>query len=348
MALAPISAVQCEPKRAWRGGDDPLVCVDMRAECRDVRTFWFAAASGSGFAFEPGQFVTIELPLPTGPVWRSFTIASPPTRPQLIALTVKAQQDGKATRWLHDRMRPGVRLRAQPPAGRFSLAEPPATPLLLASAGSGATPMAAMARWLHDLRLRVPVHYLHVGRSREDLLFRDEIETIAEDLGGWRCDWLARDRTGRLDGAALAALVPDLAARSIYCCGPLPFMTMVRETALACGGAAERYHEEAFGGCELPLPDGPEAEIQASVRFEPSGAETVLLPGETLLAAGLRLGLSIPNACRQGICGSCRIRKRSGDIEMRDQGGLDQEEIAAGDILACCSHARGPIVLELL
>jgi ferredoxin len=66
-----------------------------------------------------------------------------------------------------------------------------------------------------------------------------------------------------------------------------------------------------------------------------------------VLTVALRLGVAIPYACADGICGTCRVRKRSGTVEMNHQGGIEEEEIADGDILACCSYARSNLVLEV-
>ena len=83
------------------------------------------------------------------------------------------------------------------------------------------------------------------------------------------------------------------------------------------------------------------------LRFEPSGKEGEARPGETVLSVSQRLGLAIPYACADGICGTCRIHCLSGEVEMNHQGGIEEEEIAAGDILACCSTPRSPLVLKV-
>ncbi|MDR3514946.1 MAG: iron-sulfur cluster-binding domain-containing protein [Azospirillaceae bacterium] len=334
----------------WRGGSDELICVDVQDEAPDVRTFWFAAASDADFAFRAGQFVALALPTRAGPLWRCFTIASPPTRPRRIALTVKRQPDGQATRWMHEELQPGMRLRGQPPAGRFALDAPPARKLVLIAAGSGATPMIAIARWLQDLRSHSPVHYLHVARHAADHLFHAEVTRIAGDLGGWRHDWLSTGATGRPSAAVLRTRVPDLGNAVVFCCGPAAFMAMARTAFDQAGGSPADWHEESFAIGATGATAEPEPPATASgfaIRFEPAGVTAMAGPGETLLAVATRARQTILHACRQGICGSCRIHKISGEVEMTQQGGITATEIAAGDILACCSRARSPLVLEL-
>jgi ferredoxin len=89
-----------------------------------------------------------------------------------------------------------------------------------------------------------------------------------------------------------------------------------------------------------------QAQAGFAVRVMPGGAEFLVRPGETILEAGLRSGLALAFSCREGICGTCRLRKLSGEVAMQDNGGLFDDEIEAGDILACCSKPLTPLVVE--
>lgn len=339
----------------WAGGADRLRCLSVAQEAPGVKTFRFAPASGAPVHFHAGQFVTLGLPLPAGLAWRCFTIASSPLQTEAIDLTIKAQGSAEtlnasATAWMHAHLAPGMLLEAKPPTGPFCLMHPPELPLLLVSAGSGATPMVAIARFLRDRGDRTPVHYVHLGRSEADWLFRPEIEVIAAELGTWQVDWLT-SAAGRPDAAHFGRLTPDLARREVFCCGPAGFMAAVEEAHAKAGGPAARFRREAFTAIPIPeLAPAAAAESGAAgftLRFEPAGRETTAGPEETVLAAAARLGIAISYACGDGICGTCRIRKRAGEVEMNHQGGIEEEEIADGEILACCSYPRSPLVLEV-
>jgi glycine betaine catabolism B len=88
------------------------------------------------------------------------------------------------------------------------------------------------------------------------------------------------------------------------------------------------------------------SEAGIGVRILPQGVEIFVRPGETILEAGLRSGVALANSCREGMCGTCRMRKLSGEVEMREQSALFDDEIEAGDILACCSRPLTPVVVE--
>lgn len=339
----------------WAGGADRLICRDVALEAPGVKTFRFQPESGAAVQFHAGQFVTLGLPLPTGLAWRCFTIASSPLQTGAIDLTIKMQGSAEtlnasATAWMHAHLAPGMALEAKPPTGPFCLMHPPDAPLLLVSAGSGATPMAAIARFLRDIGDRTPVHYVHLARSAEEMLFRREIEAIAAELGTWQVDWLTT-AGGRPTAETFGRLTPDLARREVFCCGPAGFMAAVEAAHAKAGGPAARFRREAFTA--IPIPElapaaaRDETATRFALRFEPSGRETEAGPEETVLAAASRLGIAIPYACGDGICGTCRIRKTAGTVEMHHQGGIEEEEIADGEILACCSYPRSPLVLEV-
>ena len=120
---------------------------------------------------------------------------------------------------------------------------------------------------------------------------------------------------------------------------------------LAGGGYAE--HVRVPAGQVLPVPDGVALVDAAAL---PEVACTVwsnvfltanLQPGETILVSAAKAGIVIPSSCRQGLCATCRVTKLSGDAEMHQNGGLFDDEVEAGDILACCTYPRSPLTIRI-
>lgn len=349
-----MSSAANDQRPAFAGGDDRLVLTEVRLEAEGVKTFRFRAASGARFAFEAGQHIVVEVPLPGGAEWRSFTIASPPTRPGFVELTIKAQEGGRATRFMHDRLKPGAHVKARAPGGSFHLAAAADDlPLVLLSAGSGATPMMAIARTLSDRRDPRPVHYVHLGRGSADLLFRAELETIAAALPAFRVSFLVSSSEpesghplGRPTAEALRRLIPTLSRAEVFACGPEGFMDVARAAHKAAGGAPARFRTESFGGG--PVEAGPAPATGDGFSVEIAGRSFLAGPDEALLSACHRAGIALPSSCRNGICGTCRVLKRAGEVEMAQNGGLFDDEVEEGFILACCSKARSNLVLEVV
>ena len=104
----------------WNDRLQVLEVIGVSDEAPQVKTFTFRSDNQTWFRYKPGQFVTLELPTDDGPLMRTYTLSSSPSRPFSIAVTVKAQAGSVGTRWMFDNQRPGMRLKAIGPAGRFS------------------------------------------------------------------------------------------------------------------------------------------------------------------------------------------------------------------------------------
>ena len=82
------------------------------------------------------------------------------------------------------------------------------------------------------------------------------------------------------------------------------------------------------------------------MEFTASGKSIRVAPGETVHAAAAKLGLMIPKACGMGICGTCKVLKLGGEVEMEHNGGITEEDEAEGYILSCCSVPKGDVRVE--
>ena len=256
--------------------DDALICVAVRDETHDVRTFVFAAPEPRRFEFRPGQFMTFAFEPDGRETPRCYTIASSPTRPDRIAITVKRQPGGAVSPWLHATMRPGSRVAAAGPMGEFCA--PPEAPgkRLLISGGSGVTPLMSMTRSAYDLAdATADIVFVHAARSPADILFRAELAGMARHWPGLRtafvCEMDSAEESwpghrGRLSLPMLRLIAPDLLDREVFCCGPAPFMRAVRAMLDEQGFDRARYHEESFDFSALPEPVQAElAEAEAEI-----------------------------------------------------------------------------------
>ena len=211
--------------RPWKD-DEPLECAMVVPETSDTATFTFRAPSGSYFDYQPGQFVTLDLPLPGGNVPRTYTISSSPSRPLSIGVTVKAQPGSIGGRWMLDHLRPGMRLRAFGPAGIFSFIRHEAPKYLFISAGSGITPMMSMTTWAWDSGEMPDIVFVHAARSPSDMIFRQRLEQMADRVPGLQLRFTVEEadpfRTwhgyrGRLNQIMLGLMAPDYLEREVFC-----------------------------------------------------------------------------------------------------------------------------------
>lgn len=346
----------------WEDRLQALEVIGITDEAASVKTFTFRSDAQTWFRYRPGQFVTLELPMGDEPLMRTYTLSSSPSRPFSIAVTVKAQADSLGTRWMFDNLKVGDHLRAYGPAGDFSHHSHPAAQYLFISAGSGITPMMSMLRWLSDCAPWTDVAFVNCARRPDEVIFRKELELLGNRMPGLSLDFLIEDRSGgdksfghrgRIDGTLLPLLVPDFRDREVFCCGPEPFMRAVREILRATGFDMARYHQESFAA---PMAEAVEAEIESTIEeaaadavpiiFARSGVEGEALAGQTILQAARTCGVRIQAACEFGLCGTCKTKKLSGEVEMTHNGGILDDEIAEGYILACCSRPLTPVEVE--
>jgi glycine betaine monooxygenase B len=336
--------------------DDILVCRQIRAETADVKSFTFSARTPHRFHFKPGQFLTLSLEIGGAAVERCYTIASSPTRPCLVTITVKRVAGGLASNWLHDQLRPGMEIRAFGPLGDFTAFDRPAGKHLFLSAGSGITPLMSMARAWHDLAAETDVVFVQSAHSPADLIFRPELELLAASQPGFRLAQICSQDApgwsgwrGRLSRPMLELIAPDLREREVFCCGPESYRAAVRAMLIEAGCDPARYHEESFA-VETAPPDEPVAVPQGVPRFRIELARSRQMldcaADQTILDAARRAGLRLPSACSRGLCGTCKSKLVTGEVVMNHAGGIRQREIDQGQILLCCSTPRGDLVIE--
>lgn len=338
--------------------DDTLVCIDIQQETHDVKSFTFASPNGKHFAFESGQYFLFDFPMEDDAEARCYSISSSPHRTRAFTVTVKRVVNGKVSNWLHDNLAKGVVVKAQGPLGHF--VRPEGSPkLLLLSGGSGITPVMSIVRDFADRCEPADVVFLHAARTPLDLIFRDELAYLASRMSGLRLHFLPESVSGEPSWPGLAGrispdfvrlAVPDIAERTVMCCGPAPFMAAARSISTQLGVAPGRYIEESFDAAviEDPAPLLEEA-ISAKawqVEFKKQGRTIAVSSEQTVLSAAKKSGVRLPSSCSNGVCGTCKCKLVSGSVEMNHNGGIRQREIDAGLFLPCCSKPLSDLVVD--
>jgi ferredoxin len=152
--------------------------------------------------------------------------------------------------------------------------------------------------------------------------------------------------------------------REIFTCGPAPYMKAVRDLLAEAGFDRARYHEESFSfdslspaeqaaaseGASAPVEGAGEAAASGETRYAVTFAKThrdiECGAHEHVLDAAKRAGLRLPSSCTQGMCGTCKVKLVSGQVDMRHNGGIRQREIDQGMVLLCCSKPLSDLVVD--
>lgn len=342
---------------------ETLECVSIVPEVANTYSFSFKAPSGALFDYEPGQFLTLEIPVPGGPLYRTYTISSSPSRPRSITITAKAQADSIGTRWMIDNLVPGSKIKAIGPAGLFTNADSKAKKFLFISAGSGITPMMSMTACMWDEGQDLDIVFVNCAKRPSEIIFRQRLEHMASRTPGLDLKFVVEEPDryspwtgyqGQFNQLMLGLMAPDYLEREVYCCGPEPFMNAVREALAGLGFDMDNYNQESFGAPveeEADQPDMteglPDDAASAEVTFAISGVTAKVAETDTVLAAARANGLNIPSGCTFGVCGTCKVKKTEGEVHMVHNGGISEDDIADGYILACCSNPIGKVSVDV-
>jgi ferredoxin-NADP reductase len=347
--------------KPWYDQTQLLELVSAIPEAQNTMTFAFRAEGGSYFTFAPGQFITLELPVNGKNIYRTYTISSSPSRPLSLSITAKAQPNSIGTRWMFDNLREGMKIRAFGPAGQFHLYNFPAKKYCFISAGSGITPMMSMTNYLYDRGNDIDINFIHCARSPSDIIFRTRLEHMSSRVPGIDLAWIVQKKDpfnawagyiGQFNQLILELSTPDFFEREIFCCGPKPFMQAVKDVLNAADFDMSHYHEESFAAPITEVLDvdynepSPSARILAEINFSLSEKLISSNQDTTILQSSREAGLNIPSACNFGVCGTCKVKKQSGEVYMVHNGGISKQDIANGYILACCSKPIDDVSIE--
>jgi ferredoxin-NADP reductase len=312
--------------------------VEVRPETRDAATL--VIRPGRGWRpHVPGQYVRLGVDVDGVRQWRAYSLTSDTTRTDgCISVTVKAMPDGKVSNHLVRRARPGLVVQLDQAAGEFVLPSPVPAQVLFVTAGSGITPVMGMLR--NAVAELEDVVLVHSSPTADDVIFAGELRALAA-AGRIRLVERHTEVDGVLTVDALAELVPDLAQRQTWACGPTGMLDAL-EAHWEARGIADRMHTERFRPALLATGEG------GTVTFSETGL-TLEADGATpLLDAGEGAGVLMPSGCRMGICFGCVVPLRSGTVrDLRDGAITTAVEGDGVRVQTCISAAAGDCDLEL-
>jgi ferredoxin-NADP reductase/MOSC domain-containing protein YiiM len=316
----------------------------------------------------PGQYLTLRVTPEEGQrsVLRNYSLSGAPGAGH-YRVTVKREPGGLASGYLHSRLRVGDRLDVAAPRGTFILDETDA-PVLLISAGIGATPVLAMLAALAAQHSDRELWWLAAARNGREHPFAAEARALLASLPNARAhvcysspgpsDLEGRDydTAGRLTASLLADLKPPPDAES-YVCGPTPFMDEISAGLASLGTAPSRIHTEPFGPAPAVTPgiaaaparrphppagqpgSGPMIEFARSDLTLRWSAEYA-----SLLELAEACDVPVRWSCRTGVCQTCETTLIAGEVAYSPE---PVETPAEGSLLICCSQPREDVVLDL-
>lgn len=355
-AAVPTGTLMDQPT-TWAG---TLQVARIFEETASVRTFRMVLPDRRRlpFTFRPGQFLTLSLPIGGQEVRRTYTVSSPPTRTSYVEITVKREAEGMASHYLHDQVREGDLIDVRALSGRFTFAGHESEGVVLIGGGVGITPMMSVLRSLTDAAWEHDVWMVFAVRTPRDIIYGQELaylqerhpnfhlQIVVEQAAG--TDW--QGLTGRITPGQMSAFVPELPHRRVYLCGPAPMMDAVRSMLEGLGVPRGQVLTELFSTPVDQIERDEAAALAegacaAQVEFRATGRTVPVMATQTLLDAAEAAGVKLDHSCRNGTCGSCRIKLLSGTVAMARTDALLKSDVADRLVLACQARPTSPEVL---
>ncbi|GAA4542498.1 PDR/VanB family oxidoreductase [Pseudonocardia xishanensis] len=307
------------PPRADEGVLD-LEVIELRRESDRVLSVLLADPARRLLPeWAPGAHIDLGLPEHV----RQYSLCGDPADRRTYRIAVLREDASRGgSEYVHAVLRPGERVEVGGPRNHFPLV--PAAEYVFVAGGIGITPLLPMIEAVRAAGLSWRL--LYSGRSRGSMAFLDRLGT----------DERIDIRGGRFD--LVAALGLPRAGVAVYCCGPAPLIEAMEH---ACADwPAGTLHVERFAATARDTTD----DVPFDVVAQRSGVRVTVPAGESALDVLEAAGVELPNACREGICGSCETPVLAGLPEHRDE--LTEPD-AVDRVMPCVSRARTPeLVLD--
>lgn len=318
-------------------------------------TFAVPAELSDTFRHTPGQHLNVRRFVDGEEIRRSYSICAPAGESPALKVGIRLVEDGAFSTYALKELAAGDVVDVMPPTGRFVLAPRPGRYAAIVG-GSGITPVLSIASTLLAREPSARFCLIRSDRTVASTMFLEETADLKDRYPDrfQLVSTLSREEqqaglpSGRLDEARLGELLPALLPVSEidgwYLCGPLGLVRSAESALSTLGVPSGSVHQEIFHVAEpaadaaVPRWNAPSGATVTATLDGRSGSWTVQ-DGESVLETVLRNRADAPYACKGGVCGTCRVRLLSGEVRMERNYALEDDELAAGYVLACQSRA---------
>src|ERR1700688_1360525 len=356
-----------EQAPAWPGFRQMRV-AQIRKESDSVTSFILEPIDGQLLPLcQAGQFVVLRLHLDPDkpPVLRSYSLSDLPAADH-FRISVKSELNGIGSSFLCNRAREGDVLDVSAPRGSFTL-RPRQNPVVLVSAGVGATPVMSMLHALAAERSQREIWWIYGARNRAEHPFAEESRSLLKQLSRGRgyvvysrpaaTDQVGTDfdAPGHIDTALLERIGVSRNS-DFYLCGPSSFLQSMRDGLRNWGVLAGNVHTEIFGSFEAITPGMAQADHAPHPPEGPPGSgpqvsfarSGITAAWDRKFASLLELAeacdVPVRWSCRAGVCHTCMTGLIGGSIIYNPE---PLERPAPGNVLICCSQPNAGVTLDL-
>lgn len=349
----------------WKG---MLKIATVTEETPTVKTFKLVTPDGKDlpFTYLAGQFLTLSVVIDGKPIKRAYTVASHPCDKKMLEITIKREENGLVSRYMHDVIHEGDLIDLEAASGKLTFSGVTGEGIVLIGGGVGITPLMSVLRCLISCGMKNEIHLLYACKSLEEFVYHEELRQLRERNPNFKLLVAVEKLDGTFPGAYEGRLtkekiheaVPKITSLRVHLCGPPKMMEAIKAILVELKVPKEQIKEEAFGSGKPPTPKAPAANRPAEspplmdtvdlkkVTFKKAAKTVAIHEGETVLELSESSGVEIPFQCRVGTCGICKVKLISGDVTMDVQDALTEEDKQGKVILACQAKAQSDLEVE--
>jgi ring-1,2-phenylacetyl-CoA epoxidase subunit PaaE len=353
-----------------------LEVAEVRPLTDDAVEVTFAVPSelADEYSYLPGQYVALRKEFDGHELRRSYSICRPPApstgEGTTISVGIKRDLGGRFSTWATSELEPGDALDVMSPQGTFTstLDALDGKHIVGIAAGSGITPLMALAHTVLARSATSEFELVYTNRSTRDVMFLEELAELKDRYPSRLAlhHVLSREQrtapllSGRIDAEKLERMLEVLIRPETvdewFLCGPFELVQLARDTLAAKGVPAEHVRYELFTtdadrveprhGRPVVVERGePTVAIEFTLDGQSSTVESPVSANESILNAALRVRPDVPFACAGGVCGTCRARVLEGSVAMTENYALEPDELERGYVLTCQSHPKSERVV---
>ena len=348
-----------------------LEVAEVRPLTADAVEVTFAVPDelADDYTYLPGQYVALRKDFDGHELRRSYSICRPPERGS-ISVAIKRDLGGRFSTWATSELAPGDALDVMSPQGTFTstLDALDGKHVVGIAAGSGITPLMALAHTVLARSETSEFELVYTNRSTLDVMFLEELAELKDRYPSRLAlhHVLSREQrtapllSGRIDAPKLDQMLDVLIRPETvdewFLCGPFELVQLARDTLEAKGVDASHVRYELFTtdadrveprhGRPVVVERGePTVAIEFTLDGQSSTVDSPVSANESILNAALRVRPDVPFACAGGVCGTCRARVIEGSVAMTENYALEPDELERGYVLTCQSHPKSDRVV---
>jgi len=332
-------------------------------------TFAVPEALADEYTYLPGQYVALRKDFDGHELRRSYSICRPPERGS-ISVAIKRDLGGRFSTWATTELTVGDALDVMSPQGTFTstLDALDGKHVVGIAAGSGITPLMALAHTVLARSATSEFELVYTNRSTLDVMFLEELAELKDRYPARLAlhHVLSREQrtapllSGRIDAPKLEQILDVLIRPETvdewFLCGPFELVQLARDTLAAKGVVTSHVRYELFTtdadrveprhGRPVVVERGEATvAIEFTLDGQSSTVESPVSANESILNAALRVRPDVPFACAGGVCGTCRARLVEGSVAMTENYALEPDELERGYVLTCQSHPKSDRVV---